>query len=76
MALQIKLREAIATYERRTGQRMTYERLASLAGVSRSTIESIATRQTYNATLTTIERICGALECRPGDLLDLDSNAN
>jgi DNA-binding Xre family transcriptional regulator len=50
---------------------MTYAILADEAGVSRSTIESMATRPGYNASLRTIARICGVLRCSPGELLDI-----
>jgi putative transcriptional regulator len=55
----------------RTGQRMTYELLAQRTGLSRATLESLATRETYNTRLSTIEKVCSALGCEPGDLLEL-----
>jgi DNA-binding Xre family transcriptional regulator len=67
----IRLREMMAAHEGRTGEHLTYEGLASRTGLSRSTIESMATRPGYNASLATIERICLALHCSPGDLLHL-----
>ena len=42
----------------------------------RASLESLGTRPSYNATLATIEKICHALECSPGDLLDLDHPAD
>ncbi|MEO1149922.1 MAG: helix-turn-helix transcriptional regulator [Pseudomonadota bacterium] len=48
---------------------MTYEVLAQKAGLSRATLESIASRKTYNTRLSTIDILCTALECHPGDLL-------
>ncbi|MCX8476767.1 MAG: helix-turn-helix transcriptional regulator [Sphingomonas sp.] len=59
-------------YRRRTGEPMTYALLAVEAGVSRASLESLATRPGYNATLATIERICVALGCEPGELLELE----
>lgn len=58
-------------YEARTGQRITYPSLADATGLSRATLESMASRKGYNASLATIERICLALHCTPGDLLTL-----
>lgn len=69
--MQIKLKEALEAYHSRTGKRMTYEQLASAMGVSRSTVESIASRADYNATLATVGKICVALDCQPADLLEL-----
>lgn len=67
----VRLREAMEAYGKRTGERMTYKRLAELTGLSRATLESLASRQSYNATLSTIDKVCGALRCSPGDLLDI-----
>ena len=60
-------------HRRRTGDRMTYERLARLTGLSRQTLASVASRPSYNSTLSTIAKLCHALGCQPGDLLTLDS---
>ena len=70
--IRVKLREAMADHRRRTGERMTYERLAQATGLSRRTIESLASRPGYNSTLDTIAKLCHVLGCRPGDLLVLD----
>jgi DNA-binding Xre family transcriptional regulator len=69
--LQVKLREAMEDYKRRTGERMTYNLLAERTGLSRATIESLASRQNYNARLSSIEKICQALGCAPGALLEV-----
>lgn len=58
-------------YEARTGERVTYAALADATGIARATLESMASRKGYNATLAAIERICLALHCSPGDLLAL-----
>ncbi len=72
--LRVKLREAMEEHRRRTGERMTYELLAKRTGLSRATLESLATRHTYNTRLSTIEKLCIALGCNPGDLLKLAAN--
>lgn len=69
--LRVKLREAMEDYRRRTGVRMTYELLSRQTGLSRATLESVASRHSYNTRLSTIEKLCVALECKPGDLLEL-----
>lgn len=68
--IKVRLRDAMQAFERRTGERMTYERLAELTGLARTTLESIGTRNTYNAGLRTIDRICVALNCTPAELLE------
>lgn len=67
----VKLRDAIANHQRRTGEHLTYETLAQRTGLARATLESLASRQSYNAKLSTIALICRALGCQPGDLLEL-----
>ena len=69
--LRVKLREAMEDYRRRTGERMTYGLLAKRTGLSSATLESLGTRYTYNTRLSTIEKLCAALGCRPGELLEL-----
>ncbi len=61
-------------FQKRTGKTMTYEKLAAMTGLSRSTLESIGTRSSYNASLNTIAKICHALDCSPGDLLELSKH--
>jgi DNA-binding Xre family transcriptional regulator len=58
-------------YKRRTGDRMTYEILAQHTGIAIGTLQNMGSRPYYNTTLTTLARICDALEVAPGDLLEL-----
>lgn len=58
-------------YKRETGKKMTYQVLAELSGVAEPTLHSIGSRDNYNATLATIEKICWALDTTPADLLEL-----
>jgi len=50
---------------------MTYVMLAERTGIARATLESIASRPNYNTRLSTVEKLCRALHCQPGDLLGL-----
>ncbi|KKM85841.1 hypothetical protein LCGC14_1285010 [marine sediment metagenome] len=65
----IKLREAMEEYRRRTGERMTYKRLAERTGIAQGTLEVIGRRLGYNATIGTLENICVELDVSFGDLL-------
>lgn len=65
----VRLREAMQAYAERTGEKITYEQLAERTGLARSTLESIGARRSYNAGLRTIDKICLALGCTPGELL-------
>ena len=71
--IRVKLREAIEAYRRRTGIRLTYTRISKLTGISVDTLQSLATRPSYNTRLSTIEKLCRALRCQPGDLLQFAS---
>nr|RDS94985.1 XRE family transcriptional regulator [Cereibacter sphaeroides f. sp. denitrificans] len=67
----IHLRRAQDAYEARTGERLTHEDLAFRTGLSRATLDSIASRRGYNASLKVVDAICRALRCSPGELLEL-----
>lgn len=69
--LRVRLREAMEDHKRRTGYRLTYQTLAESSGLAVSTLQSLAARPTYNTRLSTIERLCVALGCQPGELLEL-----
>lgn len=67
----IKLRDAMEAYRRRTGDRMTYKKLAVKTGLSAGALRIMGTKIGYNATLRTIGKLCVALEATPGDLLEV-----
>lgn len=69
--LVVKLRDAMEAYRRRTGERMTYAKLAERTGISQSTLRTIGSDLTYHPTLANVEKICWALDVTPGDLLEL-----
>lgn len=65
--IRVKLREAMDAYRQRTGKKLTYELLAEQTGIALTTLQSLA-RPGYNTRLSTIEKLCVALECSPSDL--------
>ena len=69
----VKLREAMEAHRRRTGIRLTYETLAEQTGISCNTLQSLAARPGYNTRLSTIEKLCHALGCTLGELLELST---
>lgn len=71
MSVIIKLREAMQSYYRRTGKRMTYVKLAEATGISEDTIESIGGRKGYRASLTTIEKLCRALGVEIHEMVEM-----
>jgi DNA-binding Xre family transcriptional regulator len=72
--LRVRLREVMHAYSEKTGRRMTYDVLAADTGLSVTSLQSLGSRRSYNTTLTTIERICVACQCTPGELLTLESD--
>jgi DNA-binding Xre family transcriptional regulator len=68
--IRVRLRELMHRQERATGERVTYEGLAKKTGLSRATLEAIGSRTSYNPRISTIERLCAALDCTPAELLD------
>ena len=69
--LTIKLRDAMEAYRRRTGERMTYGKLAEATGIAVSTLKKIGSSLTHHTTLANVEKLCRALGVTPGDLLEL-----
>jgi DNA-binding Xre family transcriptional regulator len=72
--IKVKLREAMENFRQRTGVRLTYDLLAEKTGISVDTLQSLATRASYNTRLTTIDKLCRALDCLPGDLCELTAD--
>ena len=68
--IRLKLKEAMALYSSRHGVRVTYEWLAVRTGLSKATIESLASRTCYDTRLTTVDKLCTSLECSPTELLE------
>ncbi len=71
VTIEVRLREAMDRHAARTGERLTYGQLAFRSGVAQATVESLASRKGYNATMKTISRLCVALGCTPADLMVL-----
>ena len=68
--IKVKLREAMERYRADTGRPLTYRDLAQRTGLAETTLQSLGSRAQYNTTLATIEALCIALNCSPGDLLE------
>ena len=68
--IRVRLRDMMRRRERTTGERVTYQALAKKTGLSRATLEAIGSRASYNPRISTIERLCTALDCTAGEILD------
>lgn len=76
MKISVRLRDAMEDYRERTGIRLTYASLAQATGIAEDTLQSLAVRPDYNTRLSTIARLCAALDCKPADLLELSGGIN
>lgn len=65
----------MSEYTARTTERVTYADLTRKTGLSQTTLESIASRSNYDASLRTLGKLCRALGCQPEDLLALIDDA-
>ena len=70
LRIHVRLRECIELHEQRTGQRMTYAELAKKTGLTLGTVQAIAVRKEYNATLMTVQRLCTALGATLDEMLE------
>src|SRR5262245_24889914 len=57
------------SYERRTGERMTYEKLSDRTGIAVDTLSAIGTKSGYNATIHKVAMICQVLGVEISDLV-------
>ncbi|MCH7710956.1 MAG: helix-turn-helix transcriptional regulator [Proteobacteria bacterium] len=67
----VKLKEAMLSYRRRTGRKITYDDLAEITGLSAGTLQAIATRESYHPTLANVEKLCLALDVQLHEILEL-----
>lgn len=67
----VKLRHAMEVHRLRTGERMTYDKLSELTGISVGTLQSIGSRPNYHPTLAKIDKLCLALNVEVQDLLEV-----
>lgn len=67
--IEVRLRETMAAYGERHGERLTYHKLAERTGVSKATLEAIGSRPDYNTTLFVLDSLCTYLECDISQLL-------
>lgn len=69
MAIQFRLKELLAQRERLTGEKLTYRALAEKAGITPKQVNQVANQQLKHIGLSTIDRLCEALDIEPGDLM-------
>jgi putative transcriptional regulator len=64
--IKIRIDELLKTHER------TFYWLAKETGVSHTTLWRLKKEKAQGITFNTLERICKALECQPGDVLTVN----
>jgi len=72
--LKFELKDALQSYEAKTGVRLTYEDMANMIGVSVDTVKSLATRSDYNASFKLISDIAKSLGVNPISFFKWDKN--
>ncbi|MGM0434309.1 MAG: helix-turn-helix domain-containing protein [Pseudomonadota bacterium] len=68
--IRYRLKELIEDYEARTGQKLSYTKLARETGLNRPTISKLITQRGYNTTTTVLDRLCDFFECSIEDLIE------
>ena len=68
--IRYRLREKMADHLFKTGSRLTFEELASVTGIHRTTLSKIANHRSYNTTTENIDRLCEFFGCQVGDLME------
>jgi putative transcriptional regulator len=66
MAILVKLDDVLHD------RRMTLTELSGKVGITLANLSILKTGKAKGIRFATLEAICDALDCRPGDLLDLD----
>jgi len=67
--IEVKLREVMAEYSQKQGEKLTYQQLSEASGISKATLEAIGSRPDYNTTLSVLDTLCKHLDCGISDLL-------
>jgi len=60
----------MAAYSGESGEKLTYQQLSEMTGISRATLEAIGSRPDYNTTLVVLDTLCNHLGCSITDLLE------
>lgn len=70
--LRFDFRKMLDDFEARTGVRPSYAELSEQTKISSDTLKSLATRESYNTTLHTLEKLGKALAVNPIKYLEWD----
>jgi putative transcriptional regulator len=73
--IRYRLRELMADYQFKTGTRVTFDEMAKVTGIHRTTLSKIANQRSYNTTTDNIDRLCEFFKCQVGDLMEYVESA-
>jgi len=59
-------------YKRKHDEKFTYDTLSKVTGLGPSTLSAIQSRENYNTTIDTLDKICRALKTTPYEILVFD----
>lgn len=68
--IRSKLKLLIATREVSNAERISYESLGHIVGLSKNTLARLAENKTDRVDFTTIDKLCAYFNCTVGDLLE------
>jgi DNA-binding Xre family transcriptional regulator len=74
LARKSLLKELIADREFREGRRITFEEVARVTGIHRTTLSKIANKKGYNTTTDNLDRLCRFFGCRVEQLVEYVSD--
>jgi putative transcriptional regulator len=69
MPTKINIEPALFNWQAKYGQRLTYEELASRAGISIAALYRMKSGAMIAPDLRKINELCKVLECEPGDII-------
>ena len=61
--IRFRLKELIADREFHADKRITFEEIASEAGIHRTTLSKIANQRGYNTTTDNLDKLCDYFDC-------------
>lgn len=70
LLLRYRLRELMADYQYKTGERITFGELSQKTGIHRATLSRIANQKGYSTVTDNIDKLCDFFGCTVSDLME------
>ena len=68
--IRFKLKQLVAEYEFKKGERLTLGKVATATGIHRTTLSKISNTRGYNTTTDNLNALCKFFECQLSDLAE------